>query len=107
MEQILNLTPHEITLVNAEGEVVTRISPSGGLVRLAARTVSAGTLAGIPVSRTEYGEPEGLPEEKPGVFLIVSQLVKSALTHRTDLLVPAEMVRDSAGKILGCKSLGL
>ena len=39
-------------------------------------------------------------------FYIVSQLVKSALPNRSDLLVPAEMVRDEKGAILGCKSLG-
>ena len=41
-----------------------------------------------------------------GVFYIVSQLVKNALPDRTDLLVPAEVVRDGNGNIIGCKSLG-
>jgi len=40
------------------------------------------------------------------VYYIVSQLVKSALSGRADLLVPAEVVRDSSGNIIGCQSLG-
>jgi hypothetical protein len=33
--------------------------------------------------------------------------VKSALPERIDLLVPAEMVRDKEGNIIGCQSLGV
>jgi hypothetical protein len=44
---------------------------------------------------------------RPATYYIVSQLVKSALPHRFDLLVPAEIVRNSAGIIIGCKSLGI
>jgi hypothetical protein len=40
------------------------------------------------------------------MFFIVSQLIKSALPDRTDLLVPAEVVRNSSGMIIGCRSLG-
>jgi hypothetical protein len=61
---------------------------------------------GTPTSKTEFGKPEGLPELQEGVFYIVSQLVKSALPNRADLLVPAEVVRDQSGNIVGCKSLG-
>jgi hypothetical protein len=40
-------------------------------------------------------------------YFIVSQLIKSAFPDRHDLLVPAEVVRDSDGNIIGCKSLGI
>ena len=61
---------------------------------------------GTPTTRTVFGEPEGLPDFVEGTFYIVSQLVKSALPQRNDLLVPAEVVRDSEGNIIGCFSLG-
>ena len=102
-----NLTPHPITVCDSEGKTLKTFA-SDGLVRLKASTVSAGfDVDGVPVTKTEFGLPEGLPEPQEGVFLIVSQLVKSALPGRTDLLVPAEVVRDSEGKILGCKSFGI
>jgi len=44
--------------------------------------------------------------DEPDVYYIVSQLVKSALPDRDDLLVPAEVVRDETGRIVGCRSLG-
>ena len=103
---IKNFTPHPITICNNAGEVVRVIQPEG-LVRLKAVTVPAGEIDGVPVTRTEFGQPEGLPEFKEGVFIVVSQLVKTALPSRSDLLVPAEVVRDEKGNIVGCKSLGL
>lgn len=106
MTQIKNFTPHPISICNNAGEV-TRVIQSEGLVRLKAVTVPAGEIDGIPVSKTEFGKPEGLPEFQEEVFIVVSQLVKTALSFRTDLLVPAEVVRDEKGNIIGCKSLGI
>ena len=106
MTQIKTFTPHPISICNNAGEVVRVIQPEG-LVRLKAVTVPAGEIDGILVTRTEFGQPEGLPDFKEGTFYIVSQLVKNALPNRTDLLVPAEVVRDENGNIVGCKSLGL
>lgn len=62
---------------------------------------------GVKITTTQFGEPEGLPDFEEGVFYITSQLVKSALPQRSDLLVPAEVVRDENGNIIGCKSLGI
>ena len=103
---IKNFTPHSITICNNAGEVARVIQPEG-LVRLKAVTVPAGEIDGVPVTRTEFGQAEGLPEFKEGIFIVVSQLVKTALPSRSDLLVPAEVVRDEKGNIVGCKSLGL
>jgi hypothetical protein len=62
---------------------------------------------GTPLTKTGFGDVEGLPEYKSGTYYIVSQIVKNALPKRWDLLVPAEVVRDSRGTIIGCKSLGI
>ncbi len=104
--KIKNLTPHPIFICNNAGEIIRVFQPEG-LVRLKAVTVQVGEIDGIPTTRTEFGQPEGLPEFQEGVFLVVSQLVKTALPSRSDLLVPAEVVRDEKGNIIGCKSLGL
>jgi hypothetical protein len=103
---VLNLTPHEINIVGADG-VVIRTIPSSGLVRLATTTASAGMVDGIPLTQTVFGDPEGLPEMADGAYFIVSSIVKAALPNRADLLVPSEMVRDADGRIIGCRSLGL
>lgn len=107
MAVVKNLTPHPIHVVDADGNV-TRTFQSEGLVRLKANTVTAGfEVDGIPVTTTQFGEAEGLPTFQEGTFLIVSQLVKSALPGRKDLVVPAEVVRDPNGNIVGCRSFGI
>lgn len=104
---VKNLTPHPIHIVDAEGTVLKTFQ-SEGLVRLKASTVHAGfSVDGVPVTKTQFGEPEGLPLFEQGTFLIVSQLVKSALPDRFDLVVPADVVRDANGNIVGCRSLGI
>ena len=131
MAQIKNLTPHPIHLLDEEGNVI-RTFDSEGLVRLKTTTVDADfTVDGCRVTKTVFGEPEGLPKlttcmggidfhehsvycgcdewgnYNPHIYYIVSQLVKSALPGREDLLVPAEVVRDEKGNIIGCKSFGI
>lgn len=107
MAKLLNFTPHPVTIVDDENNVIKTIQ-SSGLIRLKASTVKTGIeIDNVVITTTHFGEPEGLPEYEEGVFYIVSQLVKSALTERKDLLVPAEVVRDEKGNILGCKSLGI
>jgi hypothetical protein len=104
---VVNKTPHAVHIVDENGQVVRTYEKGEGQIRLAVKTVQDSPLAdGTPTSITSFGEPEGLPDFKEGTFYIVSQLVKSALPERTDLLVPAEVVRDEKGNIVGCKSLG-
>jgi len=108
MAIVKNLTPHPIHVVDAQGTVL-KTYQSEGLVRLKASTVTAGfSVDGVPVTKTQFGEPDGLPATfEEGTFYIVSQLVKSALPDRFDLVVPADVVRDSNGAILGCRSFGI
>lgn len=107
MTNLINTTPHAVIIVDNDGKVLQTIEKSNISVRLSVQTVPNGFLGEIPLTKTVFGEPVGLPEYKEGTFYIVSQLVKSALPLRNDLLVPAEVVRDSNGVILGCKSLGI
>lgn len=106
MRKIINKTPHDVVIVNEEGKAV-KVFPSEGTIRLSMKTVEIGMVGGIRLTKTEYGDPEGLPEETDDVYYIVSAMVKAACPDRKDLLVPAEQVRDEAGRIIGCKSLGV
>lgn len=115
MTKVINMTPHAVRVfLDAEGVKVHTYMPSGKSIRLESETYKVGEIDGIPVTRTRYGNPiivsDGLSEElyfeAPGVYYIVSAMVANALPNRKDLLVPAEQVRDSEGKIIGCRSLG-
>ena len=107
MENIVNMTPHAVVLLDKEDKVVKTFEPSGSSVRLSSKTVEVGKIGEIRLTETVYGNPEGLPEMANDVYYIVSAMVKNALPGRSDLLVPAEQVRDSDGRIIGCRSLGL
>lgn len=101
LPEIINLTPHAINVVG-----IVEIPASGLVARVAMVTEEAGYIAGIPTSYTEYGKIENLPEIE-GVSFIVSKMVRDACPDRADLFYPAELVRDEAGNIIGCKSLGI
>lgn len=126
---IINLTPDAINFVgplfNEDGsiycyETYETIEPSGQVARVTTKTVPVietelylggtfskhpMTIEGIPVTMTEFGEVEGLPDPKPGVVYIVSSLVAQRVPDRWDVFIPNESVRDSQGRI-GYKSLG-
>lgn len=105
MTKLVNLTPHAITFItDTETQV---IEPSGTLARVSTKTVLTGeTVSGIPVTKTEFGVVEGLPDPEEGTAFIVSSLVAGRVLERTDVFIPNESVRDDAGRIIGCKSLG-
>lgn len=103
-EHIVNATPHAVNLVDDDGNVLRTFLPKIS-VRVASRCEVVGTIDGIPIDSTTFGEVEGLPEYQDDVYYIVSRLVKQALPDRVDLLCPGQQQRDSAGRVIGCKSL--
>ena len=104
MKNIINLTPHSITLLRENDEPL--IIQSSGLARVTSETIITGEVNGIPVTSTVYGEVTGLPEFQEGTVYIVSALVAQRCAHRNDVFVPNELVRNDEGVIIGCKSLG-
>lgn len=106
---LVNLTPHALKLSN-EGEEWT-IEPSGSVARLAATPGDLRRLEGVPVpvaQPDEYGQVEGLPEPKAGVWYVVSGLV-GAHVHRPDVLMPGTGPKDEpireAGQIVAVTRL--
>jgi hypothetical protein len=123
VDRLVNLTPHAVALVLAEGEgepVTLVIPPSGQVARCAEMASRVGTVChresatirggiDVPVVKMIYGEITGLPEPQPGRYYIVSRLVAEAAAAlgRRDCLVPAQTVRDGQGRITGCRALAL
>lgn len=63
----------------------------------------------IPIMRVAFGLANGqvndLPNPRPGIWYVVSLVVGLAATHRDDLLVLHEYVRDLQGRIVGSRAL--
>ena len=107
--QIVNLTPHEVTLVRPEG--TSTIPPSGMVARVAGTAtitgwVEVGNLM-VPITTQPFGEVTGLPGPQDGTAYIVSAMVADAVAGRADVLYPADQVRDDANRIVGCRGLGV
>jgi hypothetical protein len=98
MNDIVNLTPHAVVILG-------RTIESTGVARCSVTTKTVGVRYCLPIVTAQYGEVEGLPAPVPGTAFIVSRLVAAACPNRKDLLVPADLVRDDAGRVIGCNAL--
>ncbi|BAM32872.1 hypothetical protein HW260_02090 [Helicobacter cinaedi] len=101
--KLINLTLHNLTIHNGEGESTT-IAPSGIVARVAAEKENTGCIDGIPVFKTSFGEIQDLPEAQEGVIYVASLLVVQA-AKRADVFSPGELLRDEAGQPVGCLGL--
>ena len=105
-KKIINLTPHDITIVRDDGNIT--IPKSGMVARVAEIVTAAPDINGIPCVATRMGEIQNLPAPEAGTVYIVSPLVAGA-TDRTDVVCPDtgsdSVVRDGNGNIRGVKRL--
>jgi len=109
---IINLTPHAITMVTPAGDV--DVPPSGQICRVDYRNRPLVDckwawmqVGGLPVSvRYGMGPLTGLPPAVDGTTFIVSaQCLDSILTRgdtRPDVVAPLNFRRDDKGRITGC-----
>ena len=105
IQRVVNLTPHTLNVVNIQGDVV--VIPSEGIARVATSTEEVATICGFAISKSTFGNVEGLPEPQDHTYYVVSRLVLQALPERNDLLRPGELVRDAGGNVIGCKGLSI
>lgn len=105
--KFVNLTPHNVRVVDDQGNLVAEFSPSGALARVASKSETVAVEEGIVLSATVFGEVSGVPAPENDTMYIVSLLVRSALPARTDLVSPDGLVRDAAGQPVGCKGFSV
>jgi len=106
MKTIINCTPHNVNICDANNKVYNSFLKSDNPIRLSTVSNKIGNINGIPVNNVTFGTTD-LPKRKSNVFYIVSALVKGAYPNRSDLIVPHDFVRDSDGNIIGCKSFSV
>ncbi len=92
----MNLTPHEINLV--EGDKTTTFQPSGVVARLDVSVDGTGI-----IRERSFGKLMGLPAPQEGVVYIVSSLaMQVALKEgRCDVVTSVGDIRDNKGRIIG------
>jgi len=105
--EIINRTPHPVVILERGGphnleEVVERFAPRDPPIRLESHLRYANNPGDWP-TRMFGGADRDTPEIE-GTYYIVS-LVTALAVRRGDFLVPDEEVRDSDGRIIGCRRL--
>ena len=104
---IVNLTPHTLNIVHADGNVRVDVPPSGEVARVTTSRTQTGEVHGLPLFETRFGEVTGLPDAREGVLFVVSGLVAGhpSVRSRTDVWSPGELVRGADGQPVGCRGL--
>lgn len=87
MEQVLNLTPHAISVADVDGNIVVTYPPSGVAARLAISQEVVGELGGALIKRTVFGDTSGVPDAVVGTMYIVSTLIAQHV-KRADVVSP-------------------
>ena len=106
--KLINLCPHDITIVDEEGHIIIVLPHEEGRVARVATTETPreNTLGyPFPVVHREWGDVSGLPDPEPGVAFVVSAPVVSACPGRADLFSPGRLIRDEHGNPTQCVGL--
>jgi hypothetical protein len=102
---LINLTPHNVTLIGKEGTV--RIERYTGKVprKSEQHVETSATIEGVPIIKIGLGALQDLPEPKKDTFYIVSKMT-ALYANRKDLLYGTDIVREPiTGVIKGCRTL--
>lgn len=128
MSILINMTPHAINILadsnvsfdkasrgyKVTGDPIIRqtYNSSGTVLRCSQKETEAGELNGIKLYKVKFGRVEHTTKDgsvvtfnvpvKEGVYYIVSNIIKNALSDRPDLLVPTRVVRNDKGQPVGC-----
>lgn len=107
MLKFVNLTPHILNIIAANGSTVY-IPPDGNrIARVGSISSIVATVNGININRQTFGKIMDLPDAQDGIIYIVSRMVKDRVPDRADVVVPGVPFRDADGKIIGAWGLSL
>lgn len=100
---IVNLTPHEVRVIR-DGHDDVVFPASGDVARLSTIELGDVQVDGELVQLVEFHHLLKPPPRQAGVWYIVS-LPTALASPRGDFLVPYDEVRDTGGRIIGCRTL--
>ncbi len=118
--KFVNLTPHTINILD---KVNLSIGPSGKSLRVSQEMSPVQETDGVTLYRATYGVLEMVDNETKAVdpprdgrtplppmmddtvYIVSGQCLDALKGIRSDFAAPGELVRDEAGKPVGCKGL--
>lgn len=113
MEKLVNLTPHDINILDGNNNIILVIKPSGLVTRCSILTeqvqslevIDGKKIISVPIITTRVDRVNNLPDPEEGTLFIVSALVAQSVKDRDDILTSENTLRDYTGKVIGCQSL--
>lgn len=115
MSEIVNCTPHDVHLCDDEGNVIRTFPASGTEFRVDEKFSPMPLTSerfGFPVSMRQRAKVDAsiLPKYDIDRLIIVSRLFVEACIAQgiptSEMVFPIDLVRDDAGKVVGCKGFG-
>ena len=103
--KIKNLTPHSINLLLIQnGNYIELVyKPEDVAARISENNICIDVFAPTGMfKRQEFGDVANLPELKKGTLILVSNVLRTFLPNRPDLIGVGETKRDTDGRIVGC-----
>ena len=111
-QNFVNMTPHDINMVDNGGTLLFTIPPSGETIRLSEEWGPLGEFTfdeedcvyTIPIECVQMKfDAIILPPVIDNTWYIVSRAVCQAFPNRTDFLMVGKTIRDEKGRICGAK----
>lgn len=102
--KFVNLTPHAISVVDLDGNMVT-IEASGSIARVSVEMTETAAVGGFRRRSKSYGEVEGLPLPQDDVCYVVSGIVAER-AGRSDVVAPdtgVDAIRNEKGHIVAVR----
>lgn len=107
-EKIINLTPHDINLLDENNQVI-KVFPCAkphNVCTAEIDTTEIREVGGVPVHFRTCNNVYNLPDPEPKVFYIVSSIAAYCVGDtRNDLLTVSGQVRDASGRTIGVRRL--
>jgi hypothetical protein len=103
MKKIVNLTQHDVNIIEDGKEINSFPKCEGEIPRVSIEDKVVSSINGIDIFNVELGEVKNLPKPKEGHVFIVSRMVVEAVEKRNDLINPHGLVRDDDGQIIGAR----
>lgn len=110
MTKLVNNTPHSLNFISGEDAIILTIPPSKEVARVEFEDLGQTQVLveRVPVT-VNLGKRatgvSGVPAPTEDTLIVVSRVVKSVLPDRDDLVVPDDLVRNAAGRVVGCRRL--
>lgn len=101
---IVNLTPHTLVFMDGDNNIIQSV-PTSGIARCTQSRTQTGSVNGIPINSTSFGDVVGLPDPQLGTIFVVSALTAQAVPSRSDVFITDDAVRDNQGRVVGCRAL--